>query len=521
MSGAEGYRTRNRNNRLPPVLPIRNRRRAAPNLNVHDEPGQDSRFELVNHNNEALLQPPVQHFYQPLNEHLSPRHADPGRILATSSDLSGNNGFPYVIPTQPIDSGNLHLADLSRNDLHPSFSQNVPQQNFHQVNVNYRSFSQCNIPNATNVSGQDPHLAPQGESNDSFNLLVGEIRGLRVGLDSRLNMVGEQVSDIGQRVDSVVDDLSSFRGQLTSFKDDIPSLVRAEVQRHVRSGTDIHSQVPNQQFTYQQRSRSPSMGSNSSRMSNHDSKVNKVYSNYAHHKSLPFKELPKFNGKLSPMHPKEFLTTVKSYYCMNRPIPDEFKFNDMFRLLTDDARYWFNIHRYSFSDFDDFCEQFMEEYWSVQDQQDLLHSLNSPGRTLPTEGNFYGYFINLASKAMYLDNPPSETELCSTILSHYPSSVRASLLSADRSSFLKVHKALKELDRYHTEEKANPRRRYSEVHQDKLAQPKILSNPHQGNRNNLFKNNANVRQATLNDDKSDSEVSLSGQHDVQEHVSLN
>lgn len=210
--------------------------------------------------------------------------------------------------------------------------------------------------------------------------------------------------------------------------------------------------------------------------SKQEPKIETAVTNYK--TSLKLKDLPHYNGKLTPVHPVEFLEAVKLHFQSFR-IPDEKKLFEISQILKEKALVWFNLYKYKngANDFEKFCEEFIDFFWGPQVQDNVRGQLFTPNQYRKGAMDMTTYFMKFVTKAQYLDEKLPESILVATILKHFPPSVRRNLY---QSRCRTIGGALEEL-------------RMLDEDPDILGAPSFESQQLQTKSDNSFKNKPPVK----------------------------
>lgn len=151
-------------------------------------------------------------------------------------------------------------------------------------------------------------------------------------------------------------------------------------------------------------------------------------SNYksSYRSSIKLKDLPAFNGELSPVHPVEFVESVTTFYGASN-VPDQVKLQEIMQILKGKALTWYNVNKLKHSSFEQFSEALLKYFWGDQVQDNVRALLFTPNQYRKGGLDMTSYFLNYVHRAQYLEPPVPESLLVSTILRHFPPGVRRNL----------------------------------------------------------------------------------------------
>lgn len=389
MSFAEGYNTRRRGNRRPPVVPAGRGVNAHPNVR---QPDPAVNFNLPNFN------------FNP-----NPRAVLPRPRLNVSDP-----GFPRS-PGNPV--FNFSTPNNFQNNFRFP-SPNIPRfENPHPIRFDSPRFRDVNPPQAQSPAPmqREPHLYPEIiVLNNNDNASIASHHSNRstptpVSAANDKDLNSDLLSGI---LDGMNDMKLQFQNELADFKTEIKNEIdKVSAAKPVVPVNLIQSQP--------------------------DSSVvpppNKVVSSERKSKtSFSFKslkELPKFNGSLDPLHPKDFISNLKCFKETQDVSDSNLLYGIKISLLTDSALTWYQVYCDTFGDnFEMFCSEFVKYFWNKGLQNKLRSAILAPTLVAPTPGEYANYFLNFVKKAKYLDTPTlDQSVVVSAISTHYPHDVQVAL----------------------------------------------------------------------------------------------
>nr|XP_018915312.1 PREDICTED: uncharacterized protein LOC109042839 [Bemisia tabaci] len=311
----------------------------------------------------------------------------------STSNLSAPPGFGSVQPNLGSSSSNdsSHMPYDALQVNHNVF--NASPFDFQSQQNGFQHVNHANL-----ASGPPPPAFQQSPSNvpSDQNLLLQELRNLSL----------------------------SVTAQIENIKAEIPVIVQRELGQTSanRSGTCNSPVHPLSRAT-----------SSSSLAS-----INPVTQNASSSskRKTPFnlkalKELPKFNGNLDPVHPKEFISNVKCFRETQYASDDDLWYG-MNSLLKDSALTWYQVYREEFrGDFEKFCTELVKYFWSKGLQNKLRSAILAPPQVEPTPGTYANYFLNYVKHAKYLDIPLDSSTVIAAISYHFPQNVQVALAQSN------------------------------------------------------------------------------------------
>lgn len=162
------------------------------------------------------------------------------------------------------------------------------------------------------------------------------------------------------------------------------------------------------------------------------------------------------NTKIKPptlaecKHPKKFLEQLKKFFELNFIFGnDQLKFLEI--ILEGNEEIWFNIHKDSIIDFNDFQCKFLEEFFSVPIKvQNKIKWLNS--RFDSTNDSLKAYFLSQVVEAKYFEPEMEPYEVHFTIIQQLPVRVRELMAVVNFSDFDMISSILSQLDSIYADE---------------------------------------------------------------------
>lgn len=179
---------------------------------------------------------------------------------------------------------------------------------------------------------------------------------------------------------------------------------------------------------------------------------------------------PLFYGNRRDTHPIDFLNRLDEYFTVKQIMNMDEKLIIAGDCLRATASNWFATIRFQINSYKDFQNTFKEEYWSRDIQMQLWSQCLST-RQVQHETNYREHFAYWATKLRHLEVPRlAETEIVSSIASHYPGYLRAILISLPECTILNAMKILG------TEEHRRPETREDSNHGNRQNQSRENSN---------------------------------------------
>uniref|UniRef100_A0A1B6CYK9 Retrotransposon gag domain-containing protein n=1 Tax=Clastoptera arizonana TaxID=38151 RepID=A0A1B6CYK9_9HEMI len=180
-------------------------------------------------------------------------------------------------------------------------------------------------------------------------------------------------------------------------------------------------------------------------------------------------EVPNFlNERIGP-HPKAFLETLEMFMEHKK---GNWKYNALYirKFFKEDAGVWYEAHQNNWTCFNNFKEDFLERFWSLQKQEELREKIMTrrPFRGRMSDCN--NYVVRLYQQAQYLEPPMSVR----CIVKQLPESIALVLMSNEPGTLGDLENKIMEWEerqRYH-EKLGNENRMQSNRHE----KPKIDGN---------------------------------------------
>lgn len=160
--------------------------------------------------------------------------------------------------------------------------------------------------------------------------------------------------------------------------------------------------------------------------------------------------LSKFNGV--NINPVSYLMRLE-FVFQNLGLPLNSFLISAPSVLEGEAASWFFENCSFFSNYVDFKQAFLEEYWGISQQRALRRVIDS-GVYDPTNGSFASYFNRLASQALYLRPPYDEPYLIRSLAAHFPPHIASGL--AGVRSIRDALALLRDLDEIHARRETVP-----------------------------------------------------------------
>lgn len=348
------------------------------------------------------MTPPFNNLHVRRNIHFS----DPGHVqdFESSPELLNHGGRQQPRLDDLIESNANDFMNFSNVPPHTEEHRYEPRGETNPFRVE--------TPEPERTHGQRPERA---EAQIDLNCLLNEMRGLSI----------------------------NFQRQLEAFREEIPSIVRSQLCQSAVPAVSLHDSNRQNELPSQ-----VAVRDSSSRCSTPDNQI-QIHKRgpSTYRTSLKVKDLPKFNGKLTPTHPVEFLQAVKVHFSSSR-VPDEIKFFELTQLLEGKALAWYNMYKFKNTDqdFEHFCVEFLEFFWGEQAQDNVRGQLFKPNQYRKGSLDMATYFMKFVHKAQYLTEKMPESVLVSTIVKHFPAEVRLGLHQSRCRTIEKALEALRILD---------------------------------------------------------------------------
>ena len=169
-----------------------------------------------------------------------------------------------------------------------------------------------------------------------------------------------------------------------------------------------------------------------------------------------FKELPKFNGKLK--NPMEYLSKLKNYYRRENEKrisygEDDLDLEEMFdNCLEGTAATWWNMIRYSVTDFEDFEQIFINKYWNEEIQDGIKRKLDLE-TFVPRRGlSRAEYFIERVVVLQNMTPKLTEREIVRRLVRHFDGTVQQACRVQNITTILRMEEVLNREDTEETNE---------------------------------------------------------------------
>ena len=137
------------------------------------------------------------------------------------------------------------------------------------------------------------------------------------------------------------------------------------------------------------------------------------------------------------------------------------------------ARAWFDFQRNTFTDFNEFKEKFLAEFYSIPIRVQIMFSWLAR-RFDSGKGKLQTYVLNQIKEAQYFLPKIEAYEMHYTIIQQMPIRVGEAMATADFSDFDKISQALSHLDLTSTDK----------INNQKKQNPNFSNNPNQSNNQN-------------------------------------
>lgn len=463
MSGQEGYHTRNRGNRRPPLF-ARNRgrgsRQAPPPFRHFPRPQLMLNGPRPNFFNNASFLGPDNNFLNARfdNNFLNPRFVQPmvsslnpeAPGFQAQLGLSLEGGHPDLRPEAdrpaPAFSGSIASQNLNvqrqfnpfnpfneasvienprRAPLNVSISQNDPVDfNVYPQDANPFAFCEDGVPLNNDFSYQNPVSSAYDHAQAASPIV--EYPSSEASADGALDGLARQLQSL----------TTTVVNEMQLLKREIPSIVNSQIdQRTSRSGSVFPVNANNEcsdrnMFNGGSRFKAPSDSART----------------YRSGSPQRFRSIPKFNGDLDPVHPCYFLEKVEMYY-ENHPASDRQKLSDLDSLFTEEASVWFMSNKDSFFSFDHFQYEFLGYFWNQALQSQTRSAIYLPPPFDSASGGYAKYFMKNIQSAKYLDEPMSESAMVAAVLEHCPQQVQFSVSKPEDFTVKNVVQRLQHYDR--------------------------------------------------------------------------
>lgn len=172
-----------------------------------------------------------------------------------------------------------------------------------------------------------------------------------------------------------------------------------------------------------------------------------------------FKELGGNNLMFYPntkMHPMLFLKKLNKMFC-DAGVPDDNKVGLAISCLRGIAADWALIKEDLFSCYRDFETAFIDKFWGVEKQRNLVLELNYG----QFEGNCRAdYFLNLVSQARFLSQPLPTGKLIDMLVKHFPVEIQRGIITNGLHSIDEVESFLRKIDETFESSQVDSRPRY-------------------------------------------------------------
>lgn len=133
----------------------------------------------------------------------------------------------------------------------------------------------------------------------------------------------------------------------------------------------------------------------------------------------PHPTVPTYCGATSPKHPVKFLDEIE-IYMRKLETPPTKKLDVIREALTEEARDWASIFQISWETYEDFRSDFLNAYWSEQDQNKLRHIIATQRWSAAKRRTMEAHFAHYVGQARLLTPPIPESLLIEQLMKHFP-----------------------------------------------------------------------------------------------------
>lgn len=139
----------------------------------------------------------------------------------------------------------------------------------------------------------------------------------------------------------------------------------------------------------------------------------------------PAPPVPRFRGQYQGKHPVKFLEELETYFRKIN-IPDELKLGTVLsEALTETAQDWSAIFRDSWDVYEDFRKDFLQTFWSEEEQMKLRQTINNHRWSAKSNRSMEAHFAHYVSLARLLTDPIPENILVANLIKHFPTNIQA------------------------------------------------------------------------------------------------
>lgn len=142
--------------------------------------------------------------------------------------------------------------------------------------------------------------------------------------------------------------------------------------------------------------------------------------------SLDYTKLAPYDGKLTPIHPEEFLEQAEQYFLTQPPLPDQLKINYVKERFVGDDRLWYNTLLPSPSVYQDFLLLFRGHFWSTNQQRAIRNELYRP-YFHRDNSSLQKHAMDWINRARFLRPPIDQPEMVDQIISHFSFNISVAL----------------------------------------------------------------------------------------------
>lgn len=161
---------------------------------------------------------------------------------------------------------------------------------------------------------------------------------------------------------------------------------------------------------------------------------NNINSNQGHFQNIctfkPNADVPIFDDK-GDIHPVDFLNQIETMYKSQNVSVDQFLVDSITNLFfRGNAKIWMNAFLSTFTNFQDFKNQFLAQYWSQSQQLKIRLKLDSDIYPINGSATFTEYFNSYVVLAKHLEPAYPPPQLIQIIARHFPPSISCTLIGA-------------------------------------------------------------------------------------------
>jgi len=165
--------------------------------------------------------------------------------------------------------------------------------------------------------------------------------------------------------------------------------------------------------------------------------------------SLDCTKLAPYDGKLTPIHPEEFLEQAKQYFLTQPPLPDQVKINYIKDRFVGDARLWYNTLLPSPSVYQDLLSLFRGHFWSTNQQRAIRNELYRP-YFHRDNSSLQKHAMDWINRARFLRPPIDQPEMVDQIISHFSFNISIALRGLRITTTNELVQQLSHLQQTHT-----------------------------------------------------------------------